>query len=267
MSSIYQQFLVKPLFNVLVYFTQLTGSFGIGVILLTLLSRFVLLPIFINSTNSAKKMQEIKPELEKLKNKYKYDKKLLGEKQMALYKDNGINPASGCLVQIPMFAILFALFSVIRQFANATTIETINDLIYSTNLKFVSLEDINTHFLGWNLFVTDSTYILPILSGLLQFVASKMMQPYIIGAEQSAKKTPQKSDDFAYNMQEQMLYILPLMTVVIGTKLPAGFVLYMLVGTLFQIFQTYFVSGLGGLTPYIERLKKYELIRRITRNS
>jgi YidC/Oxa1 family membrane protein insertase len=100
----------------------------------------------------------------------------------------------------------------------------------------------------------DPFYILAILSGALQFVQSKMTFPYVEKAEKAAEITPDKSDDIAYNMQQQMLYTMPVMNLVIGITLPAGVVLYILTTTVFSIVQTYFVTGWGGLYPWVKKL-------------
>lgn len=247
--------LVNPLFNILVVFYQLTGNLALSIILLTVIMRAVLLPLVIPSLKTMQKQRDLQPQLEKIKKKYKYDKKKQAEKQMELLKEHGLNPAAGCLTQLPMFVILIALFSVIRNFSNGLGLDEINALIYFDSLKFTSLEQIKTSFLWMDLGSPDPYYVLAIGAGIFQFFASKMSQPYVEKGTKAAKKTPDKKDDLAYNMQEQMLFMMPIMTVIIGLRLPAGTVLYILVTTIFSLFQTYFVSGWGGLSPYIKKLK------------
>ena len=75
-------------------------------------------------------------------------------------------------------------------------------------------------------------------------------------AEKTAKETPDKTDDFAYNMQQQMLFMMPIMTIMIGLKLPAGTVLYLLITSLYSLIQSYITTGWGGLEPEITKLKK-----------
>ena len=102
----------------------------------------------------------------------------------------------------------------------------------------------------------DPFFILAVLAGLFQLISSKMTMPYVEQGEKAAKKTPGKSDDIAYNMQQQMLYTMPVMNVLIGLTLPSGVVLYMVVTTIFSIAQSYFVSGWGGLKPWIYKIQK-----------
>jgi YidC/Oxa1 family membrane protein insertase len=93
-----------------------------------------------------------------------------------------------------------------------------------------------------------------LLSAFIQIVVSKMAMPDVKIAEQAAKKTKDKADDLAAVMQEQMLYILPLSTVIIGYNFPLILILYWGSLSLFQAIQQYFVSGWGGLTPWLLKL-------------
>src|SRR3989338_4378759 len=183
------------------------------------------------------------------------------------HPEAGFNPCflkssiciSACffLSQVWMIVILIALYNVINTFAIGVTTQHINDLLYFGFLKLDLKETVNTTFFYLNLAKPDPFYILAVLSGIFQFFSSKMMAPYVEAGESAALKTKDKSDDIAYNMQEQMLYLMPLMTVIIGLKLPAGAVLYILVTTIFSLVQQYFVSGWGGLTPWIKKIAVY----------
>lgn len=253
--DVWRAILVTPLFNVLVLLFQFTGSLGISIILLTLLIRVLLIPVILPSMKNMKKQRDLQPELDKLKKKYKHDKKKMAEKQMELFQKHGLNPATGCLTQISMIIVLIALFSVIRNFSGGLSISEINELIYWNSLKFEASAAINTAFLYLDLTKPDTYYVLPILAGIFQFISSKMMQPFTEAGEKAAKKTPDRSDDIAYNVQGQMLYMMPIMTVIIGLKLPSGAVLYILVTTIFMVVQQYFISGLGGLKPLLSKLR------------
>ena len=153
-----------------------------------------------------------------------------------------------------MIIILIALYSVIIKFSTGTELQKLNDYIYLASMKLGSLSDIKTKFLYLNLAKTDPYFILAALSGLLQLVASKMTIPYNAIGKEAAKSTPDKKDDLAYNVQSQMLYTMTIMNFIIGIKLPSGVVLYLVITTMFSIVQTYFVSGWGGLRPWIDKL-------------
>ncbi len=254
MSVIWNTLLVNPIFNILAGLYQISGSLGISVILLTILVRTLLIPAVLPSLKTMKKQRDLQPELDKIRQKYKHDKKKQAEMQMELFKKHGINPASGCLTQVVMIIVLIALYGVIRNFTSATSVDVLNEHLYFDFLKFSAEETIQTSFLWLNLSRPDPYFILAVMSGLLQLAQSKMTMPYVEAGEKAAKKTTDKKDDFAYNMQEQMLYTMPIMNFVIGITLPAGVVLYILTTTIFSLVQTYFVSGWGGLKPWLRKL-------------
>ena len=254
-GAIWNFILVSPILNLLVVLLRLTGSMGVAIIGLTILIRSILVPVTIPSLKNLKKQQAIQPELKKIREKYKYDQRKLAEEQMKLFKDHGINPTSGCLSQIVMIMVLIALFSSIQLFAVKNDVHTINSHIYFEGLRLKDGEKIATHFGYLDLAKPDPWYVLAVISGLLQFVASKMMIPYVEKAEKVAEKTEPKTDDIAFQMQQQMLYMMPIMNVVVGVALPSGVLLYIVVTTLFTIVQNYFITGWGGMTPFINKLK------------
>ena len=253
LGTIWNLLLVNPILNLLVALYVVTGrNMGVAIVLLTVIIRSILIPFVLPSMKNMQKQRDLQPELAKLKKKYKYDKQKLAEEQMKLFKKHGLNPASGCLTQIVMIIVLIALYNVIQKFTMNGDISALNDLIYFTSLKLS--EGVNTTFFYLNLGVPDQYYFIPILGGIFQLFTSKMMQPYVEAGEKAAKKTPDKSDYLAYNMQEQMLYLIPLMKVIIGAKLPSVAALYILVTTIFSMVQQYFVAGWGGLKPWLLKL-------------
>src|SRR5680860_183496 len=96
-------------------FYALVPSYGLAIILLTLLTRVILLPLSIKQTRSMREMQRIQPELTKLRAKHKGDRQKLNEEQMLLFKEHGVNPFGGCGPLALQMPVLFGLFYVIRQ--------------------------------------------------------------------------------------------------------------------------------------------------------
>jgi len=258
LGTIWQTALVTPLINLLMVLYQQVGNLGISIVLMTLIIRAIMLPVMLPSMKNMKKQRALKPQLDKLKKKFKYDKKKLAEKQMELFKEHGINPASGCLTQIVTILILFALYGVIRKVTVLENVSEINDLLYFTFLKFKEGVAINTKFLYLDLAKPDPYFIFAILSGGLQFLASKMTMAFAKIGEKAAKETPEKTDDIAYNMQQQMLYTMPIMNVIVGVTLPSGIVLYMVTATLFSIVQNIILNGFEGLEPLTSLVKKWK---------
>ena len=84
------------------------------IVILVVLMRLILVPLFIKQMHATRKMAALAPQLQELRKKYKNDKQKLNEETMALYKANGANPLAGCLPLIAQMPLFFALFSVLR---------------------------------------------------------------------------------------------------------------------------------------------------------
>lgn len=95
-------------------FYSVIPSFGLAIILLTVVTRIILLPLSIKQTRSMREMQRIQPEVKKLQQKHKGDRQKMNEEMMALYKEHGVNPFGGCLPLLMQFPFLISLYWVIR---------------------------------------------------------------------------------------------------------------------------------------------------------
>jgi len=267
MIELWNFLLYKPLLNALIYlYGLLFNNFGLAIIVLTIFLRLILVPLTLPSLRTAKKMRELAPELEKLKSKYKNDRQKLAQAQMELYRRHGANPAAGCLPQIIQLIILIALY---RAFigvlqSNGGEIATkLNQLLYSP-LRLAEGTIINTNFLYLDLAKPDVFHLpgfpipLPgfvlIAAALVQFVSSKMMQPIVAQSQKVAVKTETKKDDLGTSLQSQMLYLFPLITIFIGYSFPSGLILYWFIFSFSTALQQYFVSGFGGLEPWLKKL-------------
>lgn len=242
---IWNQLLYIPILNLLIAFYHvLFDNFGLAIIGLTVFIRVLTYPLSKPMLEMSKKQKELQPELDALKKKYP-KREDLAAKQMELYKEHGLNPAAGCLPQIIQFIIIIALYRVFMNLlsANGVMISEINSLLYNFDfLKFAEGAQLNTQFLVWNLAERDPYFVLPIAAALAQFGMSKYMAKSHKKIEKTVEETPDKSDDFMYNMQEQMTYMLPIMTLVIGFNLPAGLVFYWFISTLIALGQYVLIS-------------------------
>lgn len=267
MKGLFNSLLYLPLVNSLVWFYLRLGNFGWAIIALTILLRLILIPLTLPSLKAAKKMKELAPELENLRRKFGKDRQKFAQAQLELYKKHGANPAAGCLPQIIQLVVLIALYQAFSQVlrVDGSVIERLNQILYPS-LQLPAEMSFNTRFAYLDLTQAD-VFRLPaipfplpglflILSALIQFLSSKMMQPAIAVAQRQAAKTPDKQDDLATAMQSQMLYLFPLMTIIIGFSFPSGLVLYWLVFSLTTAIQQYFVSGWGGLEPWLEKINR-----------
>lgn len=234
-------FIINPTIQFLFFLYNLLGhNLGFAIIALTVIFRGALVPFSISSIRSAKKMQDLKPHLDKLKKKHT-DKVKFQQAQLELYKQNGINPAAGCLPQIIQLILLISLYQVFIRFLNGD----------GTNGA-----TINTNFLWLNLSKPDPLYILPALAGITQLVFSLMMRPGLEHhqpAKKATKKTKEKEQDsldMAQAMQSQMLFLMPAMTTLIALRFPSGLSLYWVITTVFSAVQQYYIAGPGGLSFY-----------------
>jgi len=264
MGELWNLVLFQPLISGLVFLFKVFGNLGFAIIALTIIIRTLLVPLTAPSMKAAKKMAELAPEIAKLKKKYAHDKQKFAQAQMALYRQHGANPVAGCLPMIVQLVILISLYQAFIQVLKpngAELIARLNEIVYPF-LKLPLETRIDFSFLYLDLSKPDIFHLggLPIpgifliLAALTQFLSSKMMSPAVKKVEKEAEKTKGKTDDFMASMQAQMVYLFPLMTIFIGFTFPSGLILYWLVFSLFQFVQQYFMTGLGGLTPWIERV-------------
>lgn len=238
----FKTILYNPILSVLIFLTSLLGgNFGLAIIALTLLLRAALLPLTMPSLKSAQTIRSLKPELDRLKKRFKDDKMALQKVTLELYKKHNINPAAGCLPNILQIAVLIALYSV---FMDALQNGSAN---------------LNTQFFWLDLAKPDPKYILPLFAGLIQLALSQMLSPAVEHHhKEKSKKRTEEVADMAETMQQQMLLIMPIMTVLIALRFPSGLALYWVITTLFSLVQQYYISGWGGLEKY---LKKFNVIK------
>jgi YidC/Oxa1 family membrane protein insertase len=251
---------IAPFVNALFGFYYLFGSLGWSVVVVTVLIRIILIPLVLPSLKSAKKMSELQPRLKKLQEKYGKDKEGLAKAQMDLYKQEGINPLSGCLPQILQIAVLIMFFSAFNLVTGYSTginnMDSINKELI-TQFKISEGFKFQTMFLGSDLSVTPAgvykdglniNWLLPVIlllgSGIMQYFSSKLMMPSSTASQlrtgkpanvvdQSAytKATPEKTDDMMEAMRMQTTYMMPLMTVFIGWNFSLGMLLYWFVNS------------------------------------
>jgi YidC/Oxa1 family membrane protein insertase len=98
----------------LVFPTDSGWAWGLSILLLTVLMRILIFPLFVKQIISSRKMQELNPQIQALRKKYKKDKQRLNQEMMKLYQEAGANPLSGCLPLLVQFPIFISLYTVLR---------------------------------------------------------------------------------------------------------------------------------------------------------
>ena len=220
MQALFQTLLYQPIFNALVALYNIIPDVGVGILIITVVIKLALYPLTNSSLKSQKKLTDIQPKLQELKVKYKDDKQALATATMNLYKQEKISPFSSCLPLLIQLPFLIAVYQVFRKgLANGQSLEILYKFVNNPgNLNPISL----------GLFdLSKPNIFLAVLAGIAQFWVSKMLiskkQPNVPGAKDEAMTSI---------MNKQMLYFMPVITVVIGLSLPSGLTLYWFVTTL-----------------------------------
>ncbi len=216
-------------------FYQLTGNYGVAIILLTLLVKLALLPLTIKQTRSMIAMQKIQPEIRKLQEKYKDDRERLSQEMMKFYKENKVNPLGGCLPLLLQLPVFFALFTVLRKYLlTPPTLIAGNTYVVMKGLPqfasglpgaYAALPAIKSSGFLWVKNLADSTRIADPTFILIILLAASTWY-----SQKQVMTDPR---------QKNMMIIMPLLTAFIGWSLPAGVVLYWLTTNILQIAQQY----------------------------
>lgn len=268
--SIFDTFFLAPIINVMVLFIHafnaigIPGVLGFSIIALTAVIKLLIWPVMSAQLRSTRKMADLKPHLDKLKEKHKGDQQKFSQAQMALFKEHGVNPVAGCLPALIQMPVLLALYQVIFAFFDIKAgLSRINDLTYSFVPDIVRMPSSN--FLGVDLSYKPSDFgkygmallIIPVVTVFIQFIQSKMMFPAPVKKYPSdspiEKKEKNTKGDAASAMQSQMLYLMPLMIGFFSYGFPVGLALYWNTFTIFGIIQQYKITGLGGLSEWIKK--------------
>ncbi|MFX3623080.1 MAG: membrane protein insertase YidC [Ectobacillus sp.] len=222
-TGIWDHYLVYPISYVISEISRFFGdNYGLGIIAITLLIRLALSPLVISLNDNQWKMQQLQPEMKKLREKYNSknpkEQQQLNQEIMKLYQQHGINPAMGCLPAFIQMFILMALYNAI-----------------------VRTKEISAHmFLWFSLGQTDPLHILPILAAAATFFQ------YVV-LNQRAK---QSDNQMANQQMKMMMYMMPAMIFFMSFNLASAIGLYWVAGNTFMAFQTL----------YLERRKQKKIL-------
>lgn len=256
MTFIFNEFVYRPIYNLLIFTYNIVPfhDFGVAIILVTIIIKFLLLPLSRKQIESQKKMQELQPKIKELQNKYKNDKEKQSRALMEFYKENKANPFSGCLPMIFQLVFLIAIYRVLFNISQNGLMVNESDLyafIYNPGqIKhlFLGIIDLSRVVDFKVLTIGNVAHILLVLAAAgAQYVQTKMLMAVNKAKIGKDKKKDDKEPDFAQIMSKQMLYLAPLMTLFIGIKFPAGLALYWLVSTLFMIAQQEYLERKKGV--------------------
>lgn len=227
MAQFFNTIFYHPIYNLLIFlYTTVPGrDLGIAIILLTIIVKLVLWPLSTKALRSQKALSEIQPKLEALKKEYGDRQEELAKAMMALYSKEKVSPFSSCLpilIQLPVF---IALYHALSQGLKSSGFEVLYPFVTNPGT-------ITPTFLGF-MDLAAPSIALAVLAGITQYFQAKMMI-----TRQQPKKTPGAADEqMLATMNKQMLYMMPVLTVVLGWKLPAGLSLYWLMTNALTIAQ------------------------------
>jgi YidC/Oxa1 family membrane protein insertase len=251
----------QAFFITLVVLDRLTGNIAVAIVLLTLLIKILLIPIFRRQLVSTRRMQLIGPEVKEIQRRYKGDRVKIQQATAALYKERGVS-AVGCLPIFLQMFLLIPLYSVFSQGLQNYNPQAMLDVfgfrILDLGCATEPIFGAGGHvlnpclnpvafgvnwgvpevFLGSPGALFSGLSILATLSSLTQLVASRMTMP-----------AASASDDPNAKTQRQMAIFLPFISLIYGSILPAGLFLYWIGSTLFSIAQQYLIIGWGGMFP------------------
>lgn len=210
------------------FFYNLTASlgfpsYGIAIIILTIVIKVLLLPFALKQIKSMKGMQEIQPKVAALQKKYKNDRAKLSIEMQKLYREHNISPLAGCLPLLIQMPFLISIFYALQGFQYD-----------SAHASFLWLSSLASK---------DPTYVLPILSAVSTWALS-------------AQTAPKNAE----GPQKMMTYFMPLFIGYISINFPSGLVIYWVVSNLFQLVQQTIVfhkdKGLRSVINNDSREKK-----------
>ena len=237
-GAIWQTALETPLINGMLLLTTIAfGSYGLAILIFTVISRAVLFPLTLRTLHSAKAMQEIQPRMKEIQKKYS-DPRRRSEETMKLYKEAGVNPL-GCLgPQLIQFPIFIALYQVIRK-TLATTPESVvklSDRLYDFD-AIQNAIPLSTSFLWLNL-QNNGGYFLAFIVG-----ASMWLQQRISTARNTAAQSDQQQ-----SMNQMMQWMMPAMFGWFVLTVPAGLGIYWGFSTVIGIVLQWMFVGPGDFT-------------------
>lgn len=195
------KFFGSMMLDLLRWFYSLTGIWGVAIIMLTVVVKLVLLPLTIKQYSSMRRMKEMQPEMEKIREKYKDDKLKQQQEMQALFQRTGVNPLAGCMPMVLQFPVWIALYAMLGA---------VVDLYHES---FLWLPDLTQ---------PDPYYILPLAMGGLMFVQTKM--------------NPTAGDAAQAKM---MMWMMPGIFVVMMLFLPSGLGVYIFANIVLSLIQSF----------------------------
>ena len=205
--------LAKPLGFLLSWLYELIGSYGIALIIVTVIVKLCLYPVYAKSIKSTMKMTEVQPKIQEIQQKYAKDRELMNEKMTELYKEEGVSMYGGCLPMVVQMIVIMGLFALLR---NPMAYIDSDSMLFAIHEPFLWIQDL----------AQPDKWILPIMAAVATFIATLMSQNATAGANAQQTKL----------MNSIMKYFFPIMILWMARSYPAGLAIYWFGSQLIQIF-------------------------------
>lgn len=210
-TGFWDGFIIYNFSRFIIYLSEIfNNSYGIGIIIFTLIIRIILIPLNYFQTKSTQKMQKVQPQIKALQEKYAskdtQTRELLQSEISRVYSENGVNPYAGCLPAIVQMPVMIALYQAISR------TEVLSE----------------GSFLWMNLGERDPYFILPVLAAVLTYFTSKLTM---------------MSQPDGGGQTKVMLYTMPAMILFVGISLPSALSLYWVISNAFSVGQTLIMNN------------------------
>lgn len=204
-----------PLGYLLTYIYKLVGSYGISLIILTVLVKCLLYPLYFKQIKSTTAMSAVQPKMKEIQTKYANDKVKMNEEMTKLYQEEHFNPMGGCLPMLIQVPIVMGLFTLLR---NPMKYIEDDNMLFAIHESFLWIKDL----------AQPDLWILPIAAGAATYFSFSMTQ----------QLTTANADMMgqAKSMNMVMKYFFPLSILWLARSYPAGLAIYWAGGQFLQIF-------------------------------
>jgi YidC/Oxa1 family membrane protein insertase len=218
-------------------------AWGLSIVILVMLIRLCLVPLFVKQVHAQRKMAQHAPQLQELKKKYKGDKQRLNEETMKFYKENGVNPLAGCLPMIPQMIVFFALFSVLRAIADWIPGQVPKyGLTVPVVVSAKSATIFGVHLDDKLLFAhpSPSLHVAIVIAITVVISATTTFMTVRQSAKRGLMQTNMDPDNPMAQSQKYMQYVVPFFSLT-GLYWQYGLVLYWVTTNLWTLGQQYFM--------------------------
>lgn len=252
----------QALFIVLIALDKVVGDIGIAIVLLTIVIRIPLIPLFRRQTVSMRSTQLLAPQVREIQKRHKGDRQRIFEETQALYRANGVSQFSGCLPILLQMPLLFVMYQVIREGLTSyditpmltvagqklvdvtcpATPQFVNGVIQpciNTTVAWLGGLDVGKPHIDIAILGGFGVSAIALLSAVLQVFQSRMTLPPL----------DRNNPDPNARIQRQTMLFLPLIFIFYANILPAGLYIYYIASTVISIIQQYLIVGWGSTFP------------------